>query len=315
MKEVITKIIIFCILSICSPQIQSQKLRGNGALLLKADITLGNQNQWIKLGIYGFGAISFGDIAVESGVSIASYQFFKRHTIKTSGIALGYEFFALGGIGKNTNLLGSSISEMNTNILYDPTGQGGFNGLGFGFSKDKLPGKLGSYGLKRGMFLMRFSNANHNIHLSFLNDFNIGWFNGSGTDYGVTGSLHLGFTNAMDIETIYQIGLGLDLFTPRPDYGRLPRNPINSDDGRKTVWYTLPPYTNLFYGNIFAMGTVQKSYFSVHSKLGMNSQKLGAYVQNLLHDGAGLNPRFPWDTSKKDKAYIELSGSVLDELE
>lgn len=291
--------------------IYAQKLNANGGVLLRAEITLSNQNQWLKLGAQGFGTINYGDISIESGLSLSIYQFRKKHTLKTNGLAYAYDFFALGGIGKNSNLLGSSLSQINTAIIFDPLGEGGFNGLGFGFSKDYLPRKLKSYGLRRGAFLMRFSNANHNIHLAFMNDFKIGWFNGAGTDYGVTGSLQVGFTKIKSLETIYQAGFGIDLFTPRPDYSQSPRNTTNSDDGRKNVWYTLPPHKNLFYGNLYVYGLYQEKHFAVFSKLGMNSQKTGAYIQNTLHDGIGLNPRFPWNVEAPDKIYIEVGGNVL----
>ncbi len=304
---------IFClfILFLCHVVLHAQRLNLEGGVLLNAQITLGNQNQWLKFGVFGFGALNYGDISLESGVSFASYQFLKRHTVKTSGLAYSYEFFALGGIGKNTNLLGASVSNMNTSLIFNPTGKGGFNGLGFGFSKDILPKTLKSYGLKRGALYMRFSNSDHNIHLTFLNDFKIGWFKGAGTDYGVTGTLNIGFTKIHDPETIYQLGLGIDLFTPRPDYSLSPRNPVNSDDGRKNVWFTLPPINDLFYGNLYGYGTYQEDYYSVHLKLGSNSQKAGAYIQNKLHDGLGLNPRFPWQVETKDKLYIEITSDVL----
>jgi len=304
------KSIIYFVFVSCS-FIYSQRFSADGGILIKAEIILGNQNQWLKLGAFGFGTLNYGDISIESGLSFASYQFIKRHTVRTSGFAYSYEFFTLAGIGKNNNLLGSSVSNMNTSILFYSKGKGGFNGLGFGFSRDHLPGQLKSYGLKRGAFLMRFSNANHNIHLSFQNDFSIGLFKGSGTDYGVTGSLDIGFTNIVNPQIVQKFGIGIDLFTARPDYSQSPRNSINSDDGRKNVWFTLPPFKELFYGNLYGYATYQENDFSIHSKLGINSQKAGAYIQNILHDGLGLNPRFPWLVETKDKIYIEVSGNVF----
>ncbi|WP_299601150.1 hypothetical protein [uncultured Aquimarina sp.] len=302
-------LILTTLLGGCS--IYSQRLSADGGIILKAEITIGNQNQWLKLGASGFGTLNYGDISVESGLSFLSYQFLKRHTVKTSGFAYTYEFFALAGIGKNSNLLGSTVSNVNTTIIYNPKGEGGFQGLGFGFSKDYLPGKLKSYGLRRGAFLMRFSNASHNIHFSFQNDFSIGLFKGSGTDYGVTGSLDIGFTNIRDVETVQKFGFGIDLFTARPNYSIAPRNPINSDDGRKNVWFTLPPFKELFYGNLYGYATHQENDYNVHAKVGINSQKSGAYIQNILHDGLGLNPRFPWQVDTKDKIFIEASGNVF----
>lgn len=305
------RISIFLILFLNSAIVLAQQLHADGGILLKAEITIGNQNQWLQLGVFGFGTMNYGDISIESGLSIASYTFLKRHTVKMPGLAYSYDFFALGGIGKNSNLLGSSVSTTNTSIIFNPMGKGGFKGLGFGFGKDYLPKELKSYGLKRGAFLMRFSNADHNIHLAFLNDFKIGWFSGSGTDYGVTGSLNIGFTKIQDLTRVYRLGFGVDLFTPRPDYSKSPRNKINSDDGRKNVWFTLPPYTDLFYSNLHSYGTYQDTNYTIHAKFGINSQKAGAYIQNTLHDGIGLNPRFPWKVKTKDKMFIEISGALL----
>ncbi len=311
MPENIVRTVITFFISLSCSTLYSQQLQADSGILLKAEITLGNQNQWLKLGAFGFGTLNYGDISVESGLSLASYQFLKRHTVATSGFAYSYEFFALAGIGKNSNLLGSSVSNMNNAIIFNPEGKGGFNGLGFGFSKDVLPKTLKSYGLKRGALLMRFSNASHHIHFTFLNDFKIGWFDGAGTDYGVTGTLDIGFTKIEDFDTAFQLGFGIDLFTPRPDYRQSPRNPLNSDDGRKNVWFTLPPYNNLFYGNVYGYGTYQEDVYAVHTKLGINSQKAGAYIQNKLHDGMGLNPRFPWQVATKDKLYLEITGNVF----
>ncbi len=290
--------------------LSAQRFEIHGGLLLKTEITLGNQNTYLKIGSQAFGTMSYGDISVESGISFSIYEFSKRHTIPITGFAYSYEFFALGGIGQNSNLIGSTLSTTNTSFIFDPEGEGGFYGIGFGFNKDVLPKSLKSYGIRRGALLMRFSNQNHQIQIAFLNDFNIGWFNGEGTDYGITGSLKIGFTRIHN-NSLQQIGLGLDLFTPQPDYNRSPRNHINSQDGRKNVWFTLPPYKNLFYGNFYAYGGYQKNHFSLYSQLGMNSYKSGAEIQNILHDGLGLNPRFPWPVDLPNKLYLETNGSLI----
>jgi len=283
-----------------------QSLNFRGGAMLKAEVTLGNQNQWLKIGAFGFGALNYGDASLESGISIAGYQFYKRHTKKIRGLGYSYEFFTMAGIGKNTNLLGSGVSHLNTQVLFNPNGKGGFNGLGFGFRKDALPGDLKSYGIKQGQFIMRFSNADHSVHMMFLNDFKFGEiFNGERTDYATTGALHLGFANIDSRQSVYQVGIGLELFTPQADYTRSARNSRNSDDGRKHVWFMLPPHKDLFYANLFAFGSYQSEYYNLSGSVGMNSQKLGAFVQNTLHDGFGLNPRFPWDVSAKDRIYIE----------
>lgn len=288
----------------------AQSLQFNGGALLKAEITLGNQNQWLKIGALGFGALNYGDVSLESGVSFATYTFVKRHTVKQQGLAYSYEVFTLAGIGKNSNLLGSAISDMNTQLLFNPSGKGGFNGIGLGFGKDYLPKKLKPYSLKRGQILMRFGNADHSVQVVFQNDVKLGnVFRGEGTDYGTTGSMRLGFAQIRDPFTAYELGIAVELFTARPNYTRLPRNTINSDDGRKPVWFVLGPFEDLFYSNLYVYGSYHDRDYSASIKLGVNSQRLGAYIQNTLHDGFGLNPRFPWDVTTKDRLFFEVSGS------
>lgn len=293
-------------------KLSAQKLNANGGLIFKAEIALGNQNQWLKLGAFGYGTLNYGDISIENGLSFAIYGFSKRHTIKTIGSAYSYEYFILAGIGKNENLLGSSGSNINNEMLFDATKKGGFKGFGFGFEKDIAPKKLGAYNLKRGQFHIRFSNADYNLHFTFINDFRLGRiFNGEGTDYGSTGSMKIRFAKIRSHKDIYSFGVGLNLFTPQPDYSRSPRQQQNSDDGRKNVWFTLPPYKDLFYANFYSMATYQNENRSVTAKLGVNSNKLGAYIQNVLHDGIGLNPRFPWDVTSKNKLFIEFYESEI----
>lgn len=303
--------LLFIVFLIGTPKAKAQKLNTNGGILIKGTILLGNQNQWLQIGAYGFGALNYGDASIESGLSFVSYQFVKRHTKKISGLAYSYEFFTLVGIGKNSNLLGSSVSKLNNEVIFNPNGQSRFYGLGLGFSKDYLPKSLKSYGIKNGQFLMRFSNANHSIHTVFTNDFKFGvLFNGERSDYANTGSFYIGFSSIYDWQRVYQAGIGVELFTSQPNYSKPPRNPINSDDGRKNVWYTLPPYKDLFYTNLYAFGAYQDSHYSVSTRLGINSQRLGAFIQNLLHDGIGLNPRFPWDVTQKDVLFVETAGSL-----
>jgi hypothetical protein len=279
--------------------------------MVKGTVLLGNQNQWLQVGAFGFGVLNYGNFSVESGLSFVSYQFIKRHTKKISGFAYSYEGFTLVGFGDNSNLLGSSVSKLNQEVVFNPNGDGGFVGLGFGFSKDYLPKELKSYGIKNGQFIMRFSNHNQSIHTVFTNDFKVGsLFNGERTDYATTGSFHVGFSSIIDANRIYQAGIGVALFTAQPNYSKPPRNPINSDDGRKNVWYTLPPFKDLFYTNLYGFAAYQDSNYSISSQLGMNSQRLGAFIQNKLHDGFGLNPRFPWNVTQKDKLFIEIAGSI-----
>ena len=290
---------------------KAQSVRANAGFLIKAQITLGNQRQSFKLGAYGIGAVSYGDIALESGISLYSGYLLKKHKVKVSGFNYGYDAFLLGGIGQNRNLLASSFLEeapLLTSIERDQQ----FYGFGFGIEKEFLPGELSAFNQRLGKLLLRLSNANHSINVQFKNDVRLGnVFNGEGTDYGATGKLQIGYSNIINAVEVYHVGIGVSLFTPNPDYSRTPSNTVNSDDGSKNVWFTKEPFSKLFYANLYAFGSYQKDSFSAGIKSGINSQKLGAYIQNTLHDSFGLNPRFPWDVSAKDLLFFEINGSAF----
>ena len=208
--------------------------------------------------------------------------------------------------------MGAGLADQSTVLTFNPDGEGGFNGVGFGFQKEYLPGDLSQFNQKRGKIMFRFSNAQHSFDIAFMNDFKFGrLFNGDGTDFGNTGTLIIGYTEILSSNSSFRSGIALELFTPKPDYARTPNNPTNSDDGRKNVWYTETPYASLFYANLYAFGQYQDGDYNAFAKAGFNSQKLGAYIQNLLHDGIGLNPRFPWDVTAKDKIFTEVGGSLI----
>jgi len=273
-------------------------------------LTIGNQDQKIDLSLLGAGTIGYGDATIESVINVSVGQLLKKHTIKESGLFYGYDFFTLAGIGKNSNLLGANLANRNPTLLFNPNGEGGFNGIGFGFQKEFLPKNLAHFNQKRGKLLLRFSNAQHSFDITFINDFKFLLFNGDATDFGDTGALTIGYTQIVSRDNIYRAGIALELFTPKPNYSRTPENPINSDDGRKNVWYTEAPFDSLFITNLYAFGQYQDEHYSAFAKAGLNSQKLGAHIQNTLHDSFGLNPRFPWDVTAKDKVIIEIGGSI-----
>jgi len=221
-------------------------------VVIKLGLSLGNQNTKIETGLLAYGTLNYADAAIEGGMQLISGQLFKSHTVKNSGLFYGYEFFALAGIGENSNLLGSTISDFNQSILFDKAKKNEFKGLGFGFQKEFIPNKLKHFSLKRGKLLMRFSNADHSLDITFMNDFRFRKiFNGEGTDYGETGGLVIGFSKINSSFRAYRLGIGLELFTPKPDYSKTPNNLINSDDGRKNVWHTIEPFSDLFYANAF----------------------------------------------------------------
>lgn len=290
----------------------AQSVNLSAGILTSATLTIGQQNQKLDFNLLTIGTINYGDAALETVVSLSIGHLFKRHSIKQSSMFYGYEFFTLAGIGKNMNLLGTALASQTSVLIFNAANKSNFNGLGFGFKKEYLSGNLSHFNQKIGEIMFRFSKAQHAFDVTFLNDFKFGRiFNGEGTDFGSTGALKIGFTKIISASQIYRAGAALELFTPKPDYSKTPKNPLNSDDGRKNVWYTQSPFAKLFYANLYAFGTYQTENYSAAIKAGVNSEKLGAYVQNTLHDGSGLNPRFPWNTKAKDKVVLELSNSIL----
>lgn len=275
-------------------------------------MVLGNQKQHINAAVSVIAALRYGDAAAESAFSLSLGHLEKVHTLKTRGRFFAYDVFALVGIGTNSNLLGSALTDATNTLIFNSEESGKFSGIGFGFQKDILPKTLEVFNNRRGKLVMRFANANHSIALTFFNDFRFGkLFFGEGTDYGRTGALKMGYTQITSIHTLYNVGLVLELFTPKPNYKLTPNNPINSDDGRKNVWHTSGPYKDLFYANLYGFAQYQSRYYTVVTKLGYNSEKLGAFIQNTLHDGAGLNPRFPWHVATNDKLFFEAEGALL----
>lgn len=310
--SIVCSTFLLCCFLLYAPIINAQDFQINGGVMARVSLVVGNQNKKIEAGISAIGVLNYNDAAFETGAHFNIGHLFERHNIKQQGVFFGYDVYTLVGIGKNTNLLGSTISGINPVFIYDIDEKSGFNGVGFGYQKEFFPGDLSHFNIRRGKLLMRFSNANHSFDITFLNDFKFSpVFNGEGTDYGTTGNLRVGYTHILGYREIYRVGVALDLFTPKPDYTRTPDNVINSDDGRKNVWHTVPPYENSFYANLYAFGYYKNDFYNAFAKAGINSQKLGAYVQNKLHDTVGLNPRFPWDVIESDKLFLELGASIL----
>ena len=278
----------------------------------QAKLVFGNQNQVLEIGAFGIVTANYNDFSAESAISLISGKPFRKHNAKHSGWMYGYEFYALGGVGDNDNFLGSSLSSFNTALIYNAKNKSKFSGLGFGFQKEFLSNDLAIFNVKRGKLVLRFSNSQHSIGVSFLNDLKLfPFFNGQASDFGATGSLEVSFSNITSNKSAYKTGIGLELFTPKADYSKTPNNLINSDDGRRNVWHTLSPHKDLFYANAYIFGSYTSVYYSASLKTGFNSEKLGAFVQNSLHDSFGLNPRFPWRIDKKDKILIEATGSFI----
>ena len=235
----------------------------------------------------------------------------QRHTINQKGLIYGYDVFYLLGYGRNNNLLGSALSQYNLSVLYDEKQNNSFYGLGFGFEKQFLPHQLKEFQQRLGRLMLRLSEGNTSYDLSFKNDLRIGGlFYGDATDYGDTGSLYVNYTKAIDPVNIHQLGFVIQLFTAKPDYNKIANNTINSHDGRKNVWHTTGVYKNTFFANAYLKYKRQTHHIVYQLNTGIESNKLGAEIQNRLHDSFGLNPRYPWNVSNKKGWYIEGSSQL-----
>jgi len=287
----------------------AQETRANGGLSLKAEFVFGSQNQQFKVGAYAFGAVNIGNFGVESGADASLYLFVKRNGVRMTGIGYAHEFFGMVGWGKNTNLLGSTIALLPTESVYNPKGEGGFGGFGFGVNKDFLPGNLRKFNSRRGNFLLRYSNSNYAFNLNFSNDMNAGPLKGQGTDLGATGSLIITAVEIRRYE-LRRLGVGLDVFTPEADYLQVPRNSKNSDDGWRNVWFNSNPFEDLFHANLYVDVSFQNNTYAWAGKVGVDSPKIGAYVQNSIHDSFGLYPRFSWPVQQKARLFYEFTANL-----
>lgn len=305
------KVILF-FLMLWYPVANSQGFKSNGGALLGVKMVLGNQNKMMQLGISTFGTASFGKLAFEGGFSLYKGFVLQRHTIATNGFIGGYDVFYVAGYGNNQNLLGSSLSQYNAPIIYDVDKKDSFVGVGFGFEKQYLPRDLKEFNQRLGRLMLRYAKNDVSYGLTFKNDFKLGTiFYGQATDFGDTGSLFLTYTSIKNKEEVSQIGLAIQLFTPKPEYTQIADNYTNSDDGRKNVWHTTGVYKDVFYANAYIAYKHQTHNFVYQSKLGIESNKLGAYIQNRLHDNFGLNPRYPWHVTKNNQSFVEADGQCF----
>lgn len=298
------KVLLFCLcLGFWS---NAQKLNSDFGLTLDVKVALGNQNKMLQVGMSTFGAVNYAKVAIEGGFSLYKGFILQRHTIVNHGFIGGYDAFYLAGYGNNHNLLGSSLSQYKSPLLFYEDVENSFIGLGFGFEKQYLPYELQEFNQRLGRILIRYSKNQDSYGLTFKNDLRIGsLFYGDATDFGDTGTLQLSYTNILTPKDIQRFGFTLQLFTPKPDYNRIANHERNSDEGRKNVWHTLGTFKDVFYANAYVDYTYQSQNKAYQSKLGIESNKLGAYIQNKLHDNFGLNPRYPWHVTQANKLFVE----------
>ena len=278
----------------------------SGDVQAHLQLVVGTQNLTLRVGVYAFGVADTGAFAAEGGAALWAETHLLRWGARTTGVATGYDAFALLGAGQNDNFLGSTIPLTQPRHLYRPGRPGTFVGVGAGVHQLRPSGSLRKFGMRRGNFLFRVADGDRTAHVNFANDLRLGPFQGSARDQGPTGTLRVGYAR-IDRERLQHVSTTFEMFTPEPDYQRAPSNPQNSDDGAKRSWYTTAPWDRLFHANLYVTAGEQDKDGQWSISAGYDSPRLGAYVQNRIHDGFGLYPRYPWPVEDSGRLFLEAS--------
>ncbi len=287
----------------------------NGGIEAGLSLNFGTQLQSVNLEIGGVLAGYASDFVSKNGNSIVitgliNYEFYnKKFGVFNRASGFGYSLKSLFGWKNALNLQSSIISNSNNNYWLDSNFEGGFNGFGIGLNGNQQFGKLKKFSNQQGNMLGYVSNKNFNLHFNFSNDFKSGFFRGKGCDKGETGSFIVKIAQIRE-PFIDVFGGGILLFTPEPDYSVNPTSSKNSDNDSKIVLPGTKPYEKLFHGNFYAFYSRTSPDFSAQIDLGVDSKKVGASLQNLLHDSFGLYPRFEWPVEEKNKMLVQIKGGT-----
>ena len=299
------KVLLIVLLSL-SINSFSQNFNGtiNGAV--SVNLLFGTQLKAINVGLSVFGTTTYkSETSLECGVNFNFSPFIQKYGVYQGDFASSIEVFGLAGYGQNNNLLGSNVGLTKHTSFYDYDVKGGeFYGAGFSFILNKITGDLKKFENKQGGIIIRLSQNQNSVAFNMVNDAMPGPFARSGSDKGSTARAMLSYTTIKGIE-LYGFGLGLDMFTPVADYGKAPRANKNNEDGTVAVLMNTKPYDDLYHLNLFSSFVYQNSSnnFNVDGRLGVDNYKLGAFVQNAIHDNFGLVPRFSWPVTKRGKFY------------
>lgn len=276
----------------------------NGAFTVH--ILLGTQQKAVNFGLSIFGTSTYKSTSVEGGININISPFLQKYGIYQHNFAGSIELFGLIGYGKNANLLGSNAGLTRHTAFYDYTVKNNFfYGAGLVAVLNQLTGDLKKFQNKQGGLILRFSDKQNSVAFNMINDVNARPFSKSGTDKGETARALLSYTTIKNDE-LFGVGIGLDMFTPEADYGVAPHSPSNSEENTRLVLVNTKPYDDLFHLNLFSSFVYQNDKLSFDGRFGVDNYKLGALVQNIIHDNFGLYPRFSWPVTKKGKIYSLL---------
>ena len=287
----------------------SQNFSGtiNGAI--SVNILLGSQLKALNVGLSVFGTTSYkSETSLEGGLNFNFSPFIQKHGIYQGNFSSSLELFGLVGYGKNNNLLGSNVGLTNHTSFYDYTIKDGqFYGVGMSVILNKITGDLSKFQNNQGGLIFRLSEKQNSVTFNINNDLSAWPFSKSGSDKGNTARAMLSYTTIKGFE-LFGFGFGLDMFTPEADYGKAPRETINDEDGTVAVLFNTKPYDDLYHLNLFSSFVYQnqQNNFNIDGRIGIDNYKLGAFVQNSIHDSFGMVPRFSWPVTKKGKFYSLL---------
>jgi len=282
----------------------------NGAFTV--NILLGTQLKAVNFGVSIFGTTTYKSTSVEAGINLNITPFFQKYGVYQGNFSGSLEMFALAGYGQNRNLLGSNLGLTKHNAFYDDEiNDGSFYGAGLVAILNNITGSLKKFQNKQGGFVMRFSHKQSSIGINIVNDVNARPFSRSGSDKGSTARAFISYTTIRNKE-LFGLGFGLDMFTPEADYGKAPRSINNSEEGMRAVLINTKPYDNLFHLNLFSSFVYQNDNVGFDARVGTDNPRLGAFIQNIIHDNFGLYPRFSWPIEKKGKFYslLDFNGSI-----
>lgn len=276
----------------------------NGAV--SVNLLFGTQLKALNVGLSIFGTTSYkSETSLEGGINFNFSPFLQKYGIYQGNFSSSIELFGLVGYGENNNLLGSNVGLTKHTSFYDHTITGSrFYGAGMSVILNKIKGDLSKFQNQQGGLIFRLSEKQNSVAFNINNDLSAWFFNKSGTDKGNTARAMLSYTTIKGVE-LYGVGIGLDMFTPEADYGRAPRNMVNDEDGTVAVLFNTKPYDDLYHLNLFSSFIYQnqQTNFNIDGRIGVDNYKLGAFVQNSIHDSFGMVPRFAWPVAKKGKLY------------
>jgi len=300
------RVLFFIIISIFINKAFSQNFSGTISGAVSVNILLGTQLKALNVGLSIFGTTTYrSETSLEGGVNLNLSPFMQKYGIYKGDFSSSIEMFGLVGYGQNKNLLGSNIGLTKHTSFYDYTVKDGhFYGAGLSVILNKINGDLSKFQNKQGGFIFRFSEKQNSVTFNMVNDVNARPYSKSGSDKGSTARVMLSYSTIKGVE-LYGFGFGLDMFTPEADYSKAPRGHINDDDGMVAVLINTKPYDDLYHLNLFTSIVYQNQSrnINVDGRVGVDSYKLGALVQNAIHDNFGLYPRFSWPVTKKAKFY------------